>query len=244
MVRFIQPLYLLVTICGQFVAGLICGLALVPSVWLVSGVWRFIRGDLGSLWHLLLVSSALGLGYFLYSGSLLIVIVLIRNLFHLKNQEGRSLIFSVRIFKYAIYSFLLALARHFVLPFVRSTPVINLFYRGMGAKIGENVLIGTERIWDCDLIEIGNDCVIGGNVAINAHIGQGQKGRLRRVKIGNRVTIGANTFVMPGVVIEDDVLVGPNSVIPMGKRLKAHEVYWGIPVDKITNSRDSSSGDC
>jgi acetyltransferase-like isoleucine patch superfamily enzyme len=89
-------------------------------------------------------------------------------------------------------------------------------------------------VWDCDLIEIGDECVIGGNVVINAHIGQGKKGRLKRVKIGNRVTIGAHTYVMPGVVIQDDVLIGPNSVIPMGKRLNANTVYWGTPVEKIS----------
>jgi acetyltransferase-like isoleucine patch superfamily enzyme len=233
MENLFQPLYFLVTLCGQILAGVICGLALVPSVWFVSWVWRFILGDLENFWHIFMMSCALGIGYFLFGATLLIFIVLIRNLFQLKNQEGRSLIFSVRILKYAIYSFLLALAKHFVLPLVRSTPVINLFYRGMGAKIGKNVLIGTDRIWDCDLIEIGDSCVIGGNVAINAHIGQGQRGRLRRVRIGNQVTIGANTFVMPGVVIEDNVLVGPNSVIPMGKRLKTNTVYWGIPVKKV-----------
>jgi acetyltransferase-like isoleucine patch superfamily enzyme len=233
MQNLFQPLYFIVTLCGQIVAGFICGLALIPSVWLVYSVWQQFEGTINNLQFLFVFSLSIGVGYFLFGGTLLLVIVIIRNLFQIKNQEGRSLIFSVRSFKYAIYSFLLALAKHFVLPIVRSTPVINLFYRGMGAKIGKNVLIGTDRIWDCDLVEIGDGCVIGGNVAINAHIGQGQKGRLRRVHIGNRVTIGANTFVMPGVVIEDDVLVGPNSVIPMGKRLKENSVYWGMPVEQI-----------
>lgn len=233
-----RPLYFLLTLCGQVVAGLICGLALIPSVWLTSWVWHFIQGDLGKFSHLVLLSCSLGVGYFLFGATLLLVIVFVRNLFQIKNYEGRSLIFSTRIFKYAIYSFLLALAKHFILPIVRSTPVINLFYSGMGAKIGKNVLIGSDRIWDCDLIEIGDGCIIGGNVAINAHIGQGQKGRLRRVRIGNQVTIGANSFVMPGVVIEDNVLVGPNSVIPMGKRLKANSIYWGIPVEFVGERSD------
>jgi acetyltransferase-like isoleucine patch superfamily enzyme len=233
MYRFFQPLYFLVTLLGQLVAGLICGLALVPSALLVFWVWKNHGGTPGTIWGVILVSISLGVGYFLYGGTLLIIIVIIRNLFQIKNQEGRSLIFSIRTFKYAIYSFLLALAKHFILPIIRSTPMIKLFYQGMGAKIGKDVLIGTDRIWDCDLIEIGDECVIGGNVSINAHIGQGKKGRLRRVRIGNRVTIGANTYVMPGVVIEDNVLVGPNSVIPMGKRLKANSVYWGIPVEQV-----------
>jgi acetyltransferase-like isoleucine patch superfamily enzyme len=134
-----------------------------------------------------------------------------------------------------MYSYLLAIAQKFFLPLVRSTPLINLFYSGMGAKIGKNVIIGTDRIWDCDLIEIGDNCVIGGNVSLNAHIGQGQKGRLRRVQIGENVTIGANSYVMPGVVIENNVLIGPNSVVPMGKRLQENSVYWGTPVERISD---------
>ena len=169
----------------------------------------------------------------------MITIVVIRNLFRIKNHEGRNLIFSTESFKYAVYSYLLALARHFILPLVRSTPIINIFYRGIGAKIGKNVLIVTNNIWDCDLIEIGDDCMIGGNVAITAHIGQGKKGRMRRVRIGNQVSIGANSYIMPGVVIEDNVLVGPNSVVPMGKRLKANSVYWGTPVEKVAERSDT-----
>ena len=169
----------------------------------------------------------------------MIVILIVRNLFQIKNEQGRSKIFSLRTFKFAVYSSLLALARHFILPLVRSTPIIILFYRGMGAKIGKNVLIGTFSIWDCDLVEIGDDCVIGGNVAITAHIGQGKKGRMRRVRIGNRVTIGANTYVMPGTIIEDNVLVGPNSVVPMGKRLEANSVYWGTPVEKVAGRSET-----
>jgi acetyltransferase-like isoleucine patch superfamily enzyme len=182
----------------------------------------------------------LGIAYFLFGLSLLITIVIIRNLFRIKNQEGRNLIISFGTFKYGTYSYLLALARHFILPLVRSTPIINLFYQAMGAKIGKNVLIGTFSIWDCDLIEIGDNSVIGGAVCINAHIGQGKKGRLRRVRIGNGVTIGANSYIMPGVTIEDNVLIGPYSVIPMGKRLDANSVYMGAPVEKIADRSTTS----
>jgi acetyltransferase-like isoleucine patch superfamily enzyme len=240
MKRFFQPLYFFVAILGNIISGLICGIALIPAIWLVSQVWKSIQGSIANFWDLLLISLSLGVGYFLFGGSLMIAIVVIRNLFQIKNEQGRSIIFSVATFKFAVYSSLLALARHFILPLVRSTPIINLFYRGMGAKIGKNVLIGTFSIWDCDLVEIGDDCVIGGNVAITAHIGQGQKGRMRRVKIGKQVTIGANSYIMPGVVIEDNVLVGPNSVVPMGKRLKANSVYWGSPVEKVADRSDTT----
>ena len=224
----------MVTILFQLLAGLIFGLTLIPSVWLVFWAWQTTQ-VLGQFWSVFFISISIGVGYFIFCLNLMISIVIVRNLFRIHNQEGRTLIFSFRAFKFGVYSFLIVLVRKFSLPFVRSSPIINLFYRGMGAKIGKNTLIGTDRIWDCDMIEIGDNCIIGGNVAINAHIGQGQKGRMRRVRIGNGVTIGADSLVMPGVVIEDNVLVGPNSVVPMGKRLKANSVYLGTPVERIAD---------
>jgi acetyltransferase-like isoleucine patch superfamily enzyme len=236
--KFLNPIFSLVSLFGQVIGGLICGIALIPSIWLVTWVWKNIHASISNFWDLLFLSLSLGMAYFLFGVNLLITIAIIRNLFQIKNHEGRNQIISFRTIKFATYSYLLALARHFILPLVRSTPIINLFYQAMGAKIGKNVLIGTFSIWDCDLVEIGDNCVIGGAVSINAHIGQGKKGRMRRVRIGNQVTIGANTYVMPGVVIEDNVLIGPNSVIPMGKRLKANSVYWGIPVKLVSEKAD------
>lgn len=107
------------------------------------------------------------------------------------------------------------------------------FYRGMGAKIGAGTVIATTRLWDCDLIEIGKDCLIGGNASIAAHVIQGNRGRLRRVRIGSRVTIGANSSVMPGVVIEDNVVVGANSLVPQGMHLKQGGIYLGVPVKRV-----------
>jgi acetyltransferase-like isoleucine patch superfamily enzyme len=70
-------------------------------------------------------------------------------------------------------------------------------------KIGE----GT-RVWDPQGLwgdhEIGRDCVVGRFV----EIGDG-------VRIGDRCKVEAFAFLPPGVVLEDDVFVGPH-VRPSG----------------------------
>jgi NDP-sugar pyrophosphorylase family protein len=86
---------------------------------------------------------------------------------------------------------------------------------------------------DADLIEIGENCIIGGNSSIAAHYAAGARGRLRKVRIGNSVTIGANTAVMPGVVIENNVTVGANSLVALGMHLKSGGTYLGVPVERI-----------
>jgi UDP-3-O-[3-hydroxymyristoyl] glucosamine N-acyltransferase len=76
-------------------------------------------------------------------------------------------------------------------------------------RIGERT-----RIWDSqglwgDFV-IGDDCTIGRFV----EIGDG-------VRIGNRCKVEAFAFIPPGVVIEDEVFVGPHACFTNDKRPKA-----------------------
>ena len=106
------------------------------------------------------------------------------------------------------------------------------FYKLFGAKLGKGVAIYT-RIWDVELIEIGGFSSIGTNCTIGAHaISQGELYR-RRIKIGKNCTIGAETVILPGVTIEDNVIVASNSVITTNKTLKANSIYAGSPVKRI-----------
>ena len=68
------------------------------------------------------------------------------------------------------------------------------------AKIGDGTVIWQHCIIQDDVV-IGENCVIGANVFI-------EKG----VRIGNGVKIKNNIALYTGVVIEDDVFVGPNAV--------------------------------
>ena|SRR6476661_7841257 len=80
------------------------------------------------------------------------------------------------------------------------------FYIHPTTIIDEQVTIGSgTRIWHfCHISEkasIGKNCIIGQNVFIG-----------KNVKIGNGVKIQNNVSVFEGVVLEDDVFVGPSVV--------------------------------
>ena len=49
--------------------------------------------------------------------------------------------------------------------------------------------------------------------------------------IGNRVWLAANVTVLPGVIINDDVIVAANSLVT--KDLESGYVYGGVPAQKI-----------
>lgn len=70
-------------------------------------------------------------------------------------------------------------------------------------------------------LHIGNDCTIAHSVTLHG------------CHIGNRVLIGMGSIVMDGAIIQDDVVVGANSLVPPGKTLESGHLYVGSPAKKV-----------
>lgn len=52
-----------------------------------------------------------------------------------------------------------------IFPLIRATPLINWFYKALGAKIGKHVMIDSANIYDWDMLEIGDnvgECLLQG----------------------------------------------------------------------------------
>jgi maltose O-acetyltransferase len=100
----------------------------------------------------------------------------------------------------------------------RRDPVKDHIKRGL--VVGENfhmleeVIIDYSHIWH---IEIGDDVTLAPRVHILAHDASTKKHlnyiKIGKVKIGNRVFVGAGSIILPGVTIGDDVVIGAGSVV-------------------------------
>ena len=110
----------------------------------------------------------------------------------------------------------------------------NIYYKLLGLKIGNNTLVGG-TIMDPCLTEFGNNCTMGLYAVIYGHIHDNEKGTilLDKIKIGNNCVIGAGSFIMPGVVVEDDVKIAAGAVVTKGQVLKKGRIYAGIPAKEI-----------
>ena len=90
----------------------------------------------------------------------------------------------------------------------------------MGMLVGRNfgrlngVILDPSHCW---LIEIGDDVTLAPRVHILCHDASTKTflnyTKIGRVTIGNRVFIGAESVVLPGVTIGDDVVIGANSTV-------------------------------
>lgn len=95
-------------------------------------------------------------------------------------------------------------------------------------------------------VTIGDDTAIGMQVLIvTSHHGIDAAGDWdrtasgRAVAIGERVWIGARTMVLPGAVIEDDVVVAAGAVV--AGHLRTGGLYAGVPARRIRDLRPSES---
>ncbi len=151
----------------------------------------------------------------------------------LKTKEGEFNVDSWSLVPFAIYHGLVNISLHFFLKLIRSTMLLNFYYKLFGLKIGRNTKINSVQMSDYDIIFIGDNCNIGYDAVINGHTVENGKVIRKAVRIGNNVTIGQFSIISPGVVIEDNVIVGANAVVPKNRILKTDGVYAGIPARRI-----------
>lgn len=91
----------------------------------------------------------------------------------------------------------------------------------------------TGTIYNADIVEIGDNVIIGAGSFVTAHLGEGAKRIFKRIRIGNNCTIGMNSIVMPGVTVGDNSVVAAGAVVPMNVVIPPNEIWGGIPARKI-----------
>ena len=110
----------------------------------------------------------------------------------------------------------------------------RFFYRLIGVRVGRDVSIALGVQLDIffpDLIEIGENSILGYNATILCHeflVGEFRKGK---VVIGKNVVIGANSTVLPGVVIGNDSKIAAMSLV--NKDIDEKSFVGGVPAKRI-----------
>jgi non-ribosomal peptide synthetase-like protein len=204
---------------------LVVGVALLPAILFVKIFWSSGSPPL--------LAAALGIGYLIFGLTYLLLVVLIRQLIFFKSREGDYPFISSYAIRWAFLGSLVGLAKIIILDHVKGMPILNAFYRLMGARIGKNVLINTSNLFDFDLIEIGDNAFIGGDAVIIGHVGERGVLRIRPVRIGARCTVGQSSVVFPGATMEEGSILGALSLLPKGKTLPKGTVWGGNPLHEI-----------
>lgn len=114
--------------------------------------------------------------------------------------------------------------------FVPSLALKRVLLRLTGMKVGKNVSIGLGAMFDIffpELIEIGDNSIIGYNATLLAHEFLVNEWRRGKVKVGKNVMIGASSVVLPGVEIGDGATVAACSLV--NRDIPAGAFVGGVP---------------
>ena len=115
----------------------------------------------------------------------------------------------------------------------RGSPIWTAYLRLNGARLGRRVYVNSLAVSDHNLLEFGDDVVIGGDVHISGHTVEHGMVKTGRVRLGRHVTIGLGTVVNIDVDIGPHTQVGALSLVPKHTTLAAGAIYVGIPVRRL-----------
>lgn len=128
----------------------------------------------------------------------------------------------------------------YIAKYAPSLMMKRFFLRLTGMKVGHEVSFGlacTIDVFFPNLVDVGDNSIIGFNSVVLAHEYMVKERRIGPVKIGRNVSIGANVTILPGVVIGDGATISAMSLV--NKDIPPGEFWGGIPVKKIERKAES-----
>ncbi|MFW9808209.1 MAG: acyltransferase [Candidatus Thorarchaeota archaeon] len=94
-----------------------------------------------------------------------------------------------------------------------------------GANIGKRTILGGAQVMTPDRITIGDDCMIGFGSIVTGHVYQDKTLYLKKIKIGNNVTVGGYAIIFAGAEIGDNTIIGANTVVPQDRVVPPNSIW-------------------
>ncbi|OFV91871.1 MAG: hypothetical protein A3H95_02855 [Acidobacteria bacterium RIFCSPLOWO2_02_FULL_64_15] len=215
------------------VEALVCGAAALPVVLLWTRVVMRIESSMA---RLAAAALAMAPSYILFALCLMPASALATRALGWKTPADASL--PIARLDWPLLSWARALAAaHIVRLFsgtlFRASPIWTAYLRLNGARIGRRVYVNSLAVSDHNLLEFGDDVVIGADAHISGHTVEGGMLKTGTVRLGSNVTIGIGAIVDIGVTVPSGCQIGALSLVPKHVTLEAGGVYAGVPVHRL-----------
>lgn len=187
-----------------------------------------------------LAAGAASLGCFLltlYSSFLIVICVKWTVLG--RTRPGRHPLWGAYYFRWWLVNRFLHLVP---VDYLSGTPLLNLYFRLLGAEIGENVKLSSTNIDVPDLVSIGADSVFGYQAALTcAHVQNGWL-EICPIEVGIGCHIGTNALVNGGSRLGDGAALDQLSMLSKGEEIPERELWSGSPAQSSGIAVHSRSG--
>ncbi|GAA2511379.1 Pls/PosA family non-ribosomal peptide synthetase [Pilimelia columellifera] len=109
------------------------------------------------------------------------------------------------------------------------TPVLPLYLRLMGAKVGRGCHLMTTEIGAYDLLTIGDDTSVGASTHLLGFRVENGLLKVGRIDIGDRCFVGVHSVLGLNAAMEDDSALDDQSLLPDGAVIAAGQARRGAP---------------
>jgi acetyltransferase-like isoleucine patch superfamily enzyme len=224
----------------QFVVTLLlfaqCAVLLGLAAWPAALAWQAVADAVppAAPWRLPVLCVAGAAAWFVFGLALLALLPVARwVLLATGTPVGRFPYFSWGAWRWASYNSLTLILRFSFMNWIRVTPFLPLYHRLMGMKVGRRVQFNTAVVADQNLIEVGDDSVVGGDVTLVCHAAEAGVLVTAPIRIGRRVTLGLMSVVLPGCELGDDAVLAAGAVLAKGSKVGAGETWGGVPARRL-----------
>ncbi|HTI24752.1 MAG TPA: Pls/PosA family non-ribosomal peptide synthetase, partial [Kutzneria sp.] len=113
---------------------------------------------------------------------------------------------------------------------VAGTPVMNVWLRGLGARIGRGAWVETYWLPEADLVSVGVGATVNRGCVVQTHLFHDRIMRMDEVTLAAGATLGPHGIVLPGATIGAGTTVGPASLVMRGESVPANSRWLGNPI--------------
>jgi non-ribosomal peptide synthetase-like protein len=121
------------------------------------------------------------------------------------------------------------------------TPVLNLWLRTMGARVGKGVWCETYWLPEADLVHLHDGATINAGCVVQTHLFHDRVLSMDTVTLRAGATLGPNSVILPAAVLGRDATVGPVSLVMRGESVPDKTRWIGNPIAPWVDDPDAGA---
>ncbi|MFW6776175.1 Pls/PosA family non-ribosomal peptide synthetase [Nocardioides sp. CPCC 205120] len=125
---------------------------------------------------------------------------------------------------------------------VTGTPLLNLWFRSMGAHIGRGVWCDTHWLPEADLVHLHDGATVNAGTVVQTHLFHDRVLTMDRVVLHRGATLGPNSVILPAAELGRHATVGPVSLVMRGESVPGGTVWIGNPIGPWAEPPAPSAG--
>ncbi|MFF3006197.1 Pls/PosA family non-ribosomal peptide synthetase [Kitasatospora sp. NPDC057940] len=114
---------------------------------------------------------------------------------------------------------------------VPGTPVLNLWLRALGARVGRGVWCESYWLPEADLVTLGDGVTVNRGCVVQTHLFHDRIMRMDTVVLREGATLGPGGIVLPGSTVGARSTLGPASLVMRAESVPADTRWLGNPIE-------------